>query len=64
MSLFLSCPAIPWAGIFNGTQVYAEKAGFTQIIKTPALWFGLIRENLRMRSIRFYLRTIAFDVEP
>jgi hypothetical protein len=49
---------------FNGTQIYAEKAGFTQIIKTPALWFGLIRENLRMRSIRFYLRTIALDVEP
>jgi hypothetical protein len=40
----------------NGTQINAEKAGFTQI--TPNPWLCLIRENQRMRSIRFYLRTI------
>jgi hypothetical protein len=40
----------------NGTQINAEKAGLTQI--TPNPWFCLIRGNQRMRSIRFYLRTI------
>jgi hypothetical protein len=40
----------------NGTQINAEKAGLTQITTNP--WFCLICENQRMRSIRFYLRTI------
>jgi hypothetical protein len=45
-----------WCVKGNGTQINAEKAGFTQI--TSNTWFCLIRENQRMRSIRFYLRTI------
>jgi hypothetical protein len=47
---------IPWCVKGNGTQINAEKAGFTQI--TSNTWFCLICGNQRMRSIRFYLRTI------
>jgi hypothetical protein len=41
--------------VFARVPIITKKTGFR---------FALIRENLRMHSIRFYLRTIAFDVEP
>jgi hypothetical protein len=45
-----------WKGKGNGTQIDAEKAGFSQI--TSNTWFFLICEDPRMRSIQFYLRSI------
>jgi hypothetical protein len=41
-----------------------RKGGIYADNQNPDFWVGLISEDQRMRSIRFYLRSIALEAEP